>query len=278
MRITALLLWFLGRLVVPPAGAESLSLARVDPMESVKKAMTVRLCDPYFWSGEDWSFLNEHPVAFRVWMDQTRFVAEVRYERPISGPWVGYYWGCFAGGTQVVIRQNVGWRLEPFSEARLLDWLEEWGKEWKTLVQGVKPIEGTLGPVDCSKPFGGLSPAKAAIVEKLVDFMREEIKELEALGEDSPRLAQEVVRIGDFDVTSDSTLVLLEGLQQVWEVKFIRPERCGEADVLPVDYMVAGTWRIPRRGEEPALTSPVNAHLVKQLRLHSVTRTIRLRE
>lgn len=270
--------WFFGLLLVSVAGAAAPVSPKRDHVETVKKAVVLDICSSYFWGGEDWSYLKKDPVTWRAWVDDNSFVAQLQYLHPLHGPSVEYFLGCFAEGGEALIRNHVGWPEELFTEDVFREWVQEWAKEWEPLIKGVRPVVGTLWPIDCSNPFGEYTPTKGVITAKLVEVIRKELNERSHDCEDRRTLAQETVRIGDFDVTSDSVWVLLEGLEEVWQIKLIRPERCGEADVLPMDYMVARTSRIPKRADELALTSPVNPHLLKQLRVHSVTRTIRLRE
>lgn len=261
-----------------PAGcphAASPRVASSDAVEEIKKAVTKRICEAHFWcNGPEWP-LGDRPVALRVWVDGSKFLAEVRAEWPLFGAKVDYFWGCLTIGGEALILDNAG-APQAFGASGFPEIVAEVMKDQAQLLKAAPQYIGTLAPGDCRNPFAESPTVKAKILNQLTEVIRHELKVLAEIEASTPTRDYEIVSIGDFSVSSKSVWVLLELRQELWEIKFLRPDQCGNVDLLPRDFVVVGTWPMVRTSEE-AVDSPADPRLIDQVRSHSVTIMIPIR-
>jgi hypothetical protein len=237
-----------------------------EAVAAVQEALTRRLCEEQFWcSGLSTSRASE-ALPLRIWLEGNIFLAEVKGLLVFAGPdSLMYFSGCITKEGFAVPVFRVGWAKPP-EEKEVKHFL---GECYRLLRKNADYV-GMLGPYQCGDPFAEPCPAKAEMIEGVLDLIRYYLS-LDPQDQELLDAGRIVVTIGEFSCFSESVWVLVEPTERpVWEIKLLRGDTCEDMSVIPKDFRLQGDWPVPLNPEEQAMDNPVTPELVDRIRAHGV--------
>jgi hypothetical protein len=254
--------------VLPPEnpGKTTSGTSVAEAIAAIQRAYQRQHCDPAELRDESDAALNEKKsFPFRVWLDGSRFFAEIK-DRSFWVPLL-YEWGCITkeGEATFLSRAGLGekFRGDEDLKRRLLG--ERYG-----LLQREPDYVGALVLGECGDGFADACPERSQIIEGVLDvvrsFLTDDPQEQQLL--DAGRI---VVTIGEFSCFSESVWVLVEPTERpAWEIKLQRGETCEDMSIIPKEFRLLGDWPVPLSPEEQAMDNPVTPELVERIRAHGV--------
>jgi len=249
--------------VLPPgnAGESTTDRSVVEAVAAIKRAYQRQYCDGPAFNGEsEVGSQTKKSFPIRVWIEGSRFLVEVK-DRHFWAPLL-HDWGCITKEGEASFVSSAGSleMSEEFKRARLGEWYE--------LFQKQPQYVGTLVLEPCGEQRAEPCPAKAQIIEGLLDQIRYEL----SFDDDAQELLDAgriVATIGEFSCFSESVWVLVEPREApVWEIKLQRGETCEDMSIIPKDFTLLGTWPVHLNPDERPMDNPVTPELVERIRAH----------
>jgi hypothetical protein len=247
--------------VLPPgnAGGSTTDRAVVQAVEAIKRAYQRQYCDGPAFDGEsELGSQTRKSFPIRVWIEGSRFLVEVK-DRYFWAP-VLHDWGCLTKEGEASFVSSAGslQMSDEVNRATLGEWYE--------LFQKQPQYVGTLILEPCGEQRAEACPAKAEIIEGVLDLVRYYLS-LDPQDQELLDAGRIVVTIGEFSCFSESVWVLVEPTERpVWEIKLLRGDTCEDMSIIPKGFRLRGDWPVPPNPEEQAMDNPVTPELVDWIR------------
>jgi|YNPBryunderm2012_1023409.scaffolds.fasta_scaffold16197_2 hypothetical protein len=255
--------------VLPPgnAGGSNTDRTVVEAVEAIKRAYQRQYCDGPAFAGEsELGSQTRKSFPIRVWIEGSRFLVEVK-DRYFWAP-VLHDWGCITKEGEASFVSSAGslQMSDEVNRATLGEWYE--------LFQKQPQYVGTLILEPCGEQHAEPCPAKAEIIEGVLDLIRYYLS-LDPQDQQLLDAGRIVVTIGEFSCFSESVWVLVEPTERpVWQIKLLRGDTCEDMSIIPKGFRLMYSWPLRFPEDEPDLWPPYNNPLpltradVARLRAH----------